>query len=616
MTGRADSRLSSQTADPSPSVSGHVDAGPGDDSLAQVRTRSSWRLPVARSAAVLVILLLLTGAWSLLSSQYALPVAVLSVEMALAPEAGEMQLDGAALADGLDWQPLDQRELADWTGPYWLRWQLAPLRSQANTAQGLRLGLRAASRMYWNGELLADNGVVGRTREQERSGRVDFVVALPPAAQDGQVDELLVFASSQRQWLRLRSADAWVEVGPLDALHQGRIWPWLVVAIAVGVLAAAWSYGLVGLRGQQRSTGARLLLWLGAVGLALPMVEAWRPLLGYPYEWHGVRLFALLLLHLAAAILLPAYLARRFAVPLPSVAYWLYAAVLLAVLLLLPGFDGRGASLMLISLLTAGAVLLCARGEPDERIPALTVLFAGVLGLLFDPRSFLDGHYVLLLTVLMGFLLLRHAQRQSNVDRDNSRLRAERSQLSLQLLRRAMEPHWLMNTLTSLQELIEQAPDRASRLVELLAEHFERLREGSQQERVSLAEELALCRSYLDTVSLVLDRPIELAVDADVDTSRVHVPPGVLHAQVENALTHAGAAASATRPFRVSVRRNGGTCVVELRAALGSAGRRGRGTGTRYIEASLAAASPAGWRYEQGADGADWCGRIELTCES
>jgi LytS/YehU family sensor histidine kinase len=171
-----------------------------------------------------------------------------------------------------------------------------------------------------------------------------------------------------------------------------------------------------------------------------------------------------------------------------------------------------------------------------------------------------------------------------------------------------------MNTLTCLQELIELSPMRASRLVESLADQFDRLRDSSSRQSVPLQDELALCRSHLDIVGLALDRRMVLEVDGE--DAAISLPPGILHAQVENALTHAGAGACALHPFRLHVQRDNARWILELRSARGSAPHRGRGTGTRYIEASLAAASPAGWSFVQGIDGDHWCGRIELTCAS
>lgn len=567
-------------------------------------------MQIARILAVLVVLSAAVAAWLIAATPPPELLFARNGEMAPAT------LDAAGAPthppQDLHWRPLDQQQLAQWRGPYWLRWRL-PASAPDEPGRTLRLSLRAASQPYWNGQPLPGNGVVGRTPAEEQPGRIDILRVLPPSSAHGS-DELLVLASSQHQHFGLHSADAAALIAPARVLYGQTLRPWLIAAFASGALAAAGLYFLAVLRGQTPRPGARLLLALGAVGLALPAVEAWRPLFGYLYPWHGVRLIALLTLHVAAAALLPAYLARRFAVAVPIAVGLAYLATLGGLALLLRGFDARSTAVLLLSLLASAAVLLRARGEAADRWPILALLTAGVLALLIAPGAFLDGPYFLLLAVLMSFLLLRHAAQLQALDRHNAWLREERARLSLQLLQRGMQPHWLMNTLTCLQELIEQAPHRASRLVESLAEQFDRLRDSSNHPSVPLADELALCRSHLDIVGQALQQPMTLEVSGH-DTA-LSLPPGVLHAQIENALTHAGAVACAQQPFRLQVQRRGNHCTLLLHSARGSGSHRGRGTGTRYIEASLAAACPDGWHFEQGADGAEWYGRIELTCAS
>ena len=567
-------------------------------------------MPIMRTLTAVAVLLLAIAAWLAASTADPATVRVLAAEMAPAPMAMSGQLPRQP-PDDLVWRPLDPRVLARWDGPYWLRWQLPA--SVDDTGQLLRLSLRAASQLYWNGRPLAGNGVVGRNATEERPGLIDIVRVLPPSARTG-MDELVVLASSHHQWLGMYSTDAAIEVTPIAMRVDHRFGPWLIAAFAAGALGAACLYFLAVQREQSRTPGAPLLLALGVVGLALPVIEAWRPLLGYAYPWHGPRMLALLTLHVAAAVLLPAYLARRFGIVVPMAARVAYLTILTVVVAFLPSFDGRGAAVLLLSLLVSVWLLLRARGEHEERWPILTMLLVGALAMPVVGGAFLDGPYFLLLAVLMGFLLLRHAARLRALGRHNAWLREERARLSLQLLQRGIQPHWLMNTLTGLQELIEQAPPRASRLVESLAEQFDRLRESSRHQFVPLEEELALCRNHLDIVGLALDKPMGFEVDAD-DTGLL-LPPGVLHAQVENALTHAGANACAQNPFRLRIRHENGRRTLELRSACGTASHRGEGTGTRYIEASLAAAFPGRWRFSQGIDGADWCGRIEVACAS
>ncbi|PBS12399.1 ATPase [Lysobacteraceae bacterium NML93-0792] len=570
-------------------------------------------MPILRILAVLVVLLAAVAAWLAVSTRSPGALNALVAEMAPAPMEGSAEVPQWPPGE-LDWRPLDHRTLAGWGGPYWLRWQFsAPAGHAGDPGYALRLSLGAASRSWWNDRPVADNGIVGRTAAEEHPGRMDVLRILPPSPAT-DTHELVVLASNHHQWFGFHTATAAAEVVSIETLGRHRTWSWLIAAFAMGALGAACLYFLAVQRGRSRMPGARLLIALGVVGLALPVVEAWRPLLGYAYPWHGPRLLLLLVLHLAAAALLPAYIACRFAVAVTPGAWIAYLGGLVAMAVFLPGFDTRSAAVLLSSLLASTWLLLRAHGEQEERLPVLTLVLAGALALLFFGGAFLDGPYFLLLAVLMGFLLLRHAAKLRALDLRNAWLQGEHARLSLHLLQRSMQPHWLMNTLTSLQELIEQDPPRASRLVESLADQFERLRESSTRQRVPLDEELALCRSHLDIVGLALDRPIGLEIDAE-DTDML-LPPGTLLAQVENALTHAGAAACALRPFHLSVRRDNETWILELRSARGSAARSGQGTGTRYIEGSLAAVSPGGWSFTQVPNGTDWYSRIELSCAS
>ncbi|MEN5288104.1 histidine kinase [Stenotrophomonas lactitubi] len=569
-------------------------------------------MQIPRTLAVLAVLLAAVAAWLIVSTPPPEMRVVQGAQMAPANVGASGGLPTHP-PQNLAWRPLDQQQLAEWRGPYWLRWRVPAPESGDDHGRTVRLSLRAASQLYWNGMPWISNGAVGRTPEEEKPGRVDVVRVLPPPSGNA-TDELLVLASSQQQRFALHGADAMVLIAPAPVLYGQIILPWLIAAFATGALAAACLYFLAVLRGQTRTPGARLLLALGVVGLALPAVEAWRSLLGYTYPWHGVRLVALLALHVAAALLLPAYLARRFEVPVPRAGCFIYLALIMAAAIALPGFDTRSAAVLLLSLLASAWVLMRAPADQEDRWPILALLSAGLLALLVARGAFLDGPYFLLLAVLMVFLLLRHAAQLQALDRHNAWLREERARLSLQLLQRGIQPHWLMNTLTCLQELIEQSPMRASRLVESLADQFDRLRDSSSRQSVPLQDELALCRSHLDIVGLALDRRMVLEVDGE--DAALSLPPGILHAQVENALTHAGAGACALHPFRLHVQRDNARWILELRSARGSAPHRGRGTGTRYIEASLAAASPTGWSFVQGIDGDHWCGRIELTCAS
>jgi Histidine kinase len=451
------------------------------------------------------------------------------------------------------------------------------------------------------------------------AGRIDWQTVLPP--QPAGVHALWLRGSAQQLPL-LAGTEAHVTVLPLSAEAQ-RYAPWLVVAAAMGGLATAW---LTLLRLRREPTAAArgerwLLGLLGAVGLLLPLVEAWRPLWGYDYPWHATRLRLLLVLVLLAACLLPWVLATRWQrLPAPSARASAAAAgaLTLAALLALLAAQRWGYDPVTWVVHVAGlgsAAWLCRAGirrEPQLAWPVLTLLLLTLLLALADPKAFLDCLYVIALALLLSLLLMAHSQDLQRRAEQAARAEAQRRDLQARLLRGSMQPHWLMNNLTALQELIETEPLRASELVSRLAEAFDQLRRFSERERVSLQEELLLCRAHLGIVALLRGHAVTLQMEGE--TEGVALPPGLLHTQVENALTH-GADLRAQPAFVLQVQREGGALLLSLRSPKGP-GRAGSvqgGTGGRFIAASLASAYGDAASFNQGPEGAaHWCGRLRL----
>ncbi len=529
---------------------------------------------------------------------------------------------GAATAlPAAAWRPLDQAELARWRAPYWLRFHIQAPAAERPDAWILSLSLRAASRVYWDGRHLGDNGFPAAQAADEVPGRIDSQFLLDRAMSGSGEHVLLVQASSHRA-VPMASADAVARVLS-HAQTQREAWRWLVVAFALGAIASALAYWAIAVRAAQpapaRGLGRSWLLALGAVGLVLPLAESWRSLFGYTYDWHATRLILVLGLHAAAALLLPLYLLFRHAAATGRRLVALCAAWVLLLLLAMAaeGYDPRSWTVQFGGLCLA--LVVCAahwRQRPEMR-PLGGLLLSGALLAVIWPAAFLDGLYVIVLALLMVCLMLEHAAHVRRLGEHQARLGAERDRLRLQLLRRAIQPHWLMNSLTSLQELIEQAPTRASRLVELLAEHFAQLRAHSERDQVALDEELALCRVQLDIAGLVQARKVDLRVHGEV--AGIQLPPGILHCLVENGLSHAGFRACAEQGFTLRIERSARHLRLELVAPLAQtrpAPTPGGGTGTRYVRASLARAWPQGASFSDGPLEGRWCSALVFPCAS
>lgn len=514
-----------------------------------------------------------------------------------------------------DWAPLDSAVLATWPGPYELRWQLRL--AQDEQALGLRLALRGAAELFCDGQLVSRSGRPGSTAAEEVPGPIDRWVALPPLA--AGTHELRMVGSSHHVHVgQLANPHAGLLPMRLEAIPRLRFARWLVVGLACGGLAIAWIYFLR--LGQASSeirpdTQARRwsLIALGAVGLVLPLTESARDLWSYPYPWHAPRLQIILACTLLAAWLLPMSLALRWGWP-ERPTRWLGAwgcalGLVVAISLPLAGYDVTSWCLHLAGLTAAMGLTWRVRHRPSAPVPALlTMLALAYAWLWLNPAAFLDGLYTITLAMVMMLLMLDHAREQQ------VRALAEAGQrqaLQSQLLRTSMQPHGLMNTLAVLQELIEQRPANASRLVERLADQFNLLRALSQKDLVSLREELELARTQLDLVEMARDMPLPLTVEGPID--EVRLPPGMLHTLVENAITHGGVHADAPA-FALQVSAGSEQrWHITLRSPRGAGREGGGGKGQTFVRESLAGAFGADWSFESGPlDEAVWLDRFSI----
>jgi LytS/YehU family sensor histidine kinase len=184
------------------------------------------------------------------------------------------------------------------------------------------------------------------------------------------------------------------------------------------------------------------------------------------------------------------------------------------------------------------------------------------------------------------------------------------ARLELELLKRQIQPHFLMNALTAVSEWIETDPRTSLRMIDALANEFRALVSMSGQALVPLAEELALCRYHLEVMSYRNQSSFALVSDG-VDTQR-KVPPAIFHTLLENAITHNSYLGHTV--FTLETSFIGKRTAYRLRSPLaGERGRRsGDGRGHSYVRARLEEAFGDDWLFSAGIVGDEWIDTLEM----
>jgi LytS/YehU family sensor histidine kinase len=137
-------------------------------------------------------------------------------------------------------------------------------------------------------------------------------------------------------------------------------------------------------------------------------------------------------------------------------------------------------------------------------------------------------------------------KRRAEIIATEATQRAETEQLErrivearMQALQAQIEPHFLFNTLASIDQLILTDPSRASKmqrsLIRYLRSAMPQIREGS---RPTLGQQVDLCTAFLDIMAVRMGERMESVLRVPVGLRSAVFPSMMLQTLVENAIKH------------------------------------------------------------------------------
>lgn len=507
------------------------------------------------------------------------------------------------------WSAVDSNERV-----VWMRARVAGAALRDDQPVEVALSAAAAYEVFWNGTRIGGSGRPGAARALEVPGPMTASAVVPDALLVPGENVVAVRLSSFRLPARLRVTVHLLTIGPRVDLAALALRSYLPGIAAGGALLLGACYFAALYVSDRRDRAAFFLALLAAAAACQLVAEAWRAFVNYRYPLHVFRLWAILAAATGYGLALVAYVTERCRPRWRPAALAVTALASAVASAFVPGYDGKTASTIAVAAALSLGCLVAA--WPPPSLPLLFAPVALLTWFLFAYYRFLDEHFYLVTAgaiVLLFFEQVRHL-RAEQAARVALELRSAR--LELELLKRHLQPHFLLNTLTSLAEWVETDPQVGVRLIEALAEEFRLLSRIAALRTIELREELALCRLHLRVMSLRHDTSLELQAEG-LDEAR-RLPPAVLHTLIENALTHNHYPQGAT--FRVQETVAGDWRRYELRCPAGQQQEHvpslSTGTGLDYVRARLAEAFAGRWRLTDGhsADGA-WVTSIAVPAQ-
>ncbi len=130
-------------------------------------------------------------------------------------------------------------------------------------------------------------------------------------------------------------------------------------------------------------------------------------------------------------------------------------------------------------------------------------------------------------------------------------------------LQARIRPHFLFNTLNSAISLVRAEPRKAERLLEDLSDLF-RAALMAQGESVTLADEIALAKTYLAIEQVRFGERIRVEWALDELANSARLPPLLLQPLVENAVKHGVEPSTSGADIKVSTQRRGSRVVIKV----------------------------------------------------
>lgn len=144
-------------------------------------------------------------------------------------------------------------------------------------------------------------------------------------------------------------------------------------------------------------------------------------------------------------------------------------------------------------------------------------------------------NYVLIFasTILLGLLLF--------IIKTLNSIKIKNKKIELQSLRREMNPHFVFNSLNSINNYIAQNDElAANKYLSAYSNLMRSTMENSNKDFISLSTELELLKRYLDLEQLRFSDKFSytISVDENIDCDTIEIPNMLIQPQVENAIWH------------------------------------------------------------------------------
>jgi hypothetical protein len=396
-----------------------------------------------------------------------------------------------------------------------------------------------ASELYWDGTLLTQNGRVANNRYDEVPGRSSQFTVIPPNLSRPGRHVVAIRVSNFHTYSGLMETP--LQIGYFQNILNRQHLIEALLLLCAGIFCIAGLFHFAVMPGRTNGPAYAIFGLLCLSSAAYLLIDT----MVHSFPFSLARYYTIALVNdlpwFCMVALLPVFFLFEFSVSGRRTLSGIIAG--LALLCIVPPrlimFDLLPESwlntFVTLNQLLMYAVTLVASciafmkliRRKSGSLLALAGCMALLSGIFISYQMQIDYAWALgfcVLIILLTVSLSRQMAQQNRL-RQESELRGAR--LELELLKKHIQPHFLLNSLNSIIAWLEENPATAARLVNALAEELRAILDFSKETLIPVNKELRLCRLHLEVMGLRQDKQFTLVADEMPDTDKI--PPLVFH---------------------------------------------------------------------------------------
>ena len=475
---------------------------------------------------------------------------------------------------------------------------------------GLQLEVYGEYEVFWDGVLIGKNGNPGQEVDLPPEGELWTMFSIPTHLTN-QGEHLIAMRLSN-YYFPDHIGNYGLKIDDYNDLLTDRLIQNSYMHLFGGAFLIASIYFLFLFLGNKKDY-PRLIFSISCfLFFGLTMTHFVKTTIPIHYSLHIIRLEIITSLMFGISFLIPLYFSMQFPYPKWKLLLGVYAAILLFTFSFEHHLFEYTILNMVLCLLVFSlgiAVFGVYKKAKGAFIVLLTLLLCIFIrySVSFDISLFI-GFSLILLNMLY---LLSLRIKEQRLAYENSLVQSTR--LRLELLKKNIQPHFLMNTLTSLIDWVEESPKKGVLFIEALAKEFDIFNQIESQTLIPISQEINLCRTHLE----IMEYRKEIAYlweEENIDFEQ-KIPPGILHTLLENGITHSLPLEDNSIKFKLIFESNSRyRCYTFLTFAAGvrQAKSREEGTGLKYIKARLTESYHAKWDFTSEPTNHGWKNTIKI----